>query len=456
MKSSNEDTIVALATPTGVGALAIIRVSGNLSKTILDKLFRPINNQSIKPRELQLGWIQEGSKKLDQAMAVYMPNPNSFTGEDVVEFHLHGSPAIIQSLISSIITHPGIRQAEAGEFTRRAFMNGKIDLVQAEAVAELISAQNERSAKQASSLLNGELSNQIEKLKSKVISLSAFYIANIDFSEEDIPAISPTKALQTITEIKQTIEQLIQNAKHQNVIREGFKVALVGLPNAGKSTLLNNLLGYDRALVSDIAGTTRDILSESITINGVHYILTDTAGLHTTKDTVERLGIERTKAEIEQSDIVLLLIEPGEQADTQKYLEDNNLLYSLKQSKVLVVFTKSDITTEPISKFFSGFTSITISSEDRQLVTNLTKSLEKLTSDINLESVQLLTNRQLSLFNEAVKQLELLEKLLIDQESDDIILVELQAVVDIFNSLSGKQTSGEMINEVFANFCIGK
>ncbi len=456
MIDSNEQTIAALATPAGSGALAIIRVSGNRSKEVLTKFFKPLSGKKLQPRVLQLGWLHDGENTLDQAMAVYMPNPNSYTGEDVVELHLHGSPAITQTVLTKIIHLPGIRQAEPGEFTRRAFLSGKMDLVQAEAVAELIGAQNQRSAKQASSILNGELSNRIEELKNQIISLSAYYIANLDFSEEDIPAISNEQAIQTVSEVQQQIETIINNSKYQTILREGFRVALVGLPNAGKSTLLNTLLGYNRALVTDIAGTTRDIISESITINDMQFVLTDTAGLHVSQDTVEQLGIERTKQEISKSDIVLLLIEPGKQAETQKYLEDNNLLTPLKQSKVLVVFTKSDITTEPISTFFSGFTAITISSQDSQLVKKLTDVLTGLTEDIHIESVQLLTNRQLALFKKASKQLRYIQTLLTDQQSDDIILVELQNLVEIFNSLSGKQTSSEMINEVFSNFCIGK
>ncbi len=455
MAASN-DTIAALATPPGSGALAIIRLSGKKSQAVLSNIFQPLNKQQIKPRELCLGWIIVEGRKLDQAMAVFMPNPHSYTGEDVVEFHLHGSPAIINTLLASIITQNGVRQAEPGEFTRRAFLHGKIDLIQAEAVAELISAQNERSAKQATALLNGELSVKIEEYKARIIALSAFYIANLDFSEEDIPAISPAKATQTISEVKEKIEQLIENSKHQKVLREGFKVALVGLPNAGKSTLLNTLLGYDRALVTNIAGTTRDVLSESIAINGLQYVLIDTAGLHASNDTVERLGIEKTKEEMSKSDIVLLLIEPGKQTETQKYLEANNLRNLLDKNRLLVVYTKSDLSVERPSKFFAQYKSISISSQDTKLLPTLTKSLQKLTSTLQLESVQLLTNRQLELLQKAVQQLTTIQKLLKTQQSDDIILVELQNLVEIFNSLSGKQTSTEMINEVFTNFCIGK
>ncbi len=453
---STKDTIAALATPTGLGALAIIRISGELAKSIVKEVFIPAKNRSLKPRELQLGWIQIDNKKIDQAMAVYMPSPNSYTGEDIVELHLHGSPAIINLVLSYIVNQPNTRQAQPGEFTQRAFLNGKIDLIQAEAVAELISAQNKRSAKQATQLLNGALSKQIETLKSQIISLSAYYIANLDFSEEDIPSISSVDAKKIILTTQDEITLILQNARHQNIIREGFKVALVGLPNAGKSTLLNSLLGYDRALVTDIAGTTRDVLTESITVNGINFVLTDTAGLHNSKDRVEKLGIERTKQEITHSDIILLLIEPGKQLDTEKYLSDNGLTTLLNPEKTLVVFSKSDTSLQSPKKFFTKFSTLSINAKDKNLIKSVTDSLQVFTQDIRLDSVTLLTNRQLQLFRDAKKQLTILNTLLQNNVSDDIVLVELQSLVEIFNKLSGKQTSTEMISEVFSNFCIGK
>jgi tRNA modification GTPase len=456
-KNNNEstETIIALATPPGSGALAIVRISGVHALKALKTAFVPIKQSTLQPRVLTLGWVVIHNKKLDQAMAVYMPNPNSFTGEDVVEIHLHGSTAVIQTLLNEIADLDFVRPAEPGEFTKRAFLNGKIDLLQAEAIAELIASKNQRAATSASYNLNGKLSEVIKACKQDILSLSAYYVANLDFSEEDVESLQPRQAKRVLEDTKNKLEMVLQNAQHQSITRDGLKVALVGLPNAGKSTLLNMLLGYERAIVTPIAGTTRDVLSETIQIDGLQCIITDTAGLRSSKNNIEKLGIERTKQEVKASDYNLVLIEPGKQEATHKYLVGKKLT-SVSSENTIIVFTKSDCSKQQPTKFFTGYKTISISNKDPKSVQKVVMALKKLIKNLDIDSAQLLTLRQENLLKSVIAQLQRTIKSINSNTTDDIVLVELQTLIELCNALTGEHTTEAMLTEVFSNFCIGK
>lgn len=448
-------TIVALATAPSSSALAIIRISGSNALKAANTLFYPINNHILKPRLLTLGWIMIDGKKIDQAMAVFMPNPNSYTGDDTVELHLHGSIAIVTSILNNLTKLEYVRAAEPGEFTKRAFLNNKIDLMQAEAVAELIASKNEKSAANASYQLNGNLSKIISECKKVIIGLSAYYIANLDFSEEDIPSLLPKDSRKIVEEVEKKIAYILKNSRYQFVVREGLKVALIGLPNAGKSTLLNSLLGFDRAIVTSTAGTTRDVLSESIRVKGIDCVLTDTAGLRESGDVVERIGIERTKQEILASDHIFMLIEPEQQDKTFEYLKLNNLLELVASNKTTIIFTKEDIKKQIPNDYFKTYRNISITNNTAsdQIVL---RCLEKIITEYEVDTIQLLTTRQKKLLTKAQKSARDIVELIDSKITDDVILIELQQLIDIFNILSGEHTTEEMITEVFSNFCIGK
>jgi tRNA modification GTPase len=376
------------------------------------------------------------------------------SGEDVAEIHLHGSQAIVTEVLNTIVKNKGVRLAEPGEFTKRAFLNNKIDLTQAEAVAELIASKNRRSATLASTQLNGSLSKLINSSKEKIVSLSAYYVANLDFSEEDVASIKSSDSLKLLSSVKSQIKTILNNTANQHIIKDGIKIALIGLPNAGKSSLLNNLLGFERAIVSNVAGTTRDIIAESITIDGVNCVITDTAGLRESKNQVEKIGINLTQQEITASDFVMVLIEPDMQAATQDYLLENNIKLNLETT--CIIFSKDDIAGQKPNKFFKEFNNISISNKNPKSIQNVFIVLKNLTKELEIDSIQSLTDRQKRLLNNAVNQIDNISKLIKDNIADDIVLVDIQELIETFNLLNGESSTEDMITEVFSKFCIGK
>lgn len=450
------ETIVALATPPAPAALAIIRISGDDALKVLDIVFKPIKNHRLKPRVLTLGWVIKDNKQIDQAMAVYMPAPRSYTGEDIAELHLHGSIAIINELLNEIAELPFVRLAEPGEFTKRAFFNNKLDLLQAEAVAELIASKNNRAATIAAQQLNGSLSQVVKDCKNNIVGLSAYYVANLDFSEEDVTSISSKQAVEKLQSVKKQLQTTLKNSQHQHITKEGLKIALVGLPNAGKSSLLNLLLGFDRAIVSPIKGTTRDIISESISISGINCVITDTAGLHSSKNEIEKIGIELTKQEISNSDHVFVLIEPQKQTDSQKYIITNKLDTILSPKNTTIVFTKKDIEIQKPNKFFGKYSNILVDNKRAKSVDSLIIQIKNLIEKFDLDYTQTLTERQKKLITAALQRTDELILLIEKNTPDDVVLIELQGLVETFNTLSGEHSSEEIITEVFSNFCIGK
>lgn len=451
-------TIVACATTPGQSAIAIVRMSGPKSSSIAHDIWQPLGNKTPKPRELTLGWLVDGENNIDQAMVVNMPGPQSYTGEDVVEIHLHGSMAIVQKAVE-LCMQKGAKLAENGEFSKRAYLNGKLDLSQAEAIAELIGSSNTRMMRLASKQLAGELSKNISNIKSKLLSITAHVSATLDFSEEDIEAQDTSNILEKISYLKNNVEELLKGSDNLGVVREGFHVVLIGLPNAGKSTLLNKLLGYDRSIVTEIAGTTRDTITESIMLNDSIIQITDTAGLHSSRDMVEKLGIQRTLKETKASDFVLILVEPDRQDQTEKFLANNGIDTYLNSSNCLIVFTKSDMSkkTNVISNYFAKYKSIGVSTKTGDGIDNLKKVLSNNTSKTTGQGdLKLLTNRQIVLLKNLHSKLGNIVKQLQNQTPADILAVELQSTISICNEITGEEVTQEVIDEVFSNFCIGK
>lgn len=436
-------TITAIATPPGRGAIAIIRVSGPDCL----KAYQHLTCTKTKPAPnvIKPIWIYDGSEKLDQPMVVYFESPRSFTGEDMLEIHCHGS-VVVQNKITQILNSIGIEPAKPGEFSERAYYNGKIDVAQAEAIMELVSSENTSVAKLATRQLAGEFSKNIADIRNDLTALASAVAADMDFSEEDIPNVDSNLISSSLTAVLEKLHVVQASSEILPKLREGVHVALVGLPNAGKSTLMNRLLGYDRSIVTEIAGTTRDTVTESVEINGTTYHFTDTAGLNDTPDKVEKIGINKTIESLKSADVILLLIEPGNDKKTDKYLKDNNLSALLKDKKTIKVSTKSDI---------AKAKGIKISAKTGVGIPELIKQITKYSSVESVGSLQILTTRQLNILSRVEQTLVSLQDN-IASLTNDIISSELQAGITDLNELTGDQASSQIIDSIFRNFCIGK
>lgn len=380
-------------------------------------------------------------------MIVFFSSPHSFTGEDMLEIHCHGSQ-IVQQQILELLFSLGVKPAKPGEFSERAYYNGKIDITQAEAIMELVSAENSQIAKLATRQLAGEFSKQINILRDDLAKLSASLAADLDFSEEDIPSVSPQSIKQALIKYINQLQNIKSKSELLPKLHNGIHVALVGLPNAGKSTLLNRLLGYERSIVTEVAGTTRDTITETIEFEGINYHFTDTAGLNNNPDKVEKIGIERTYEIISSADVVLLLIPPGQESATNSYLEKNKILNNIDQTKIIRVYTKSDIL-KKTGKYLSISEKKGIGI-DKLLTKIKTISKAELVGDINL-----LTQRQVDILNKAEAELVSIYKEL-GNLSSDIISAELESVIASLNELTGQQANQQIIDSIFRNFCIGK
>lgn len=445
------DTIVAIATPPGQAAIGVIRLSGPDSLSRIEQFWQ---GKRLAPRQLTLGWISAGSQKIDQAMAVYMPAPHSYTGDDVVEIQVHGSPLVLNQIID-ILTGEQVRLAEPGEFTKRAYLAGKIDFTQAEAVSDIISSEHDAMLRLSTDQLAGGVKNKVAEIKLELAEIAALLTAQLDFSEEDIADLEYSDLARRLSQLQQKLDDLSRGGTAVVQLREGIKVALVGLPNAGKSTLLNSLLGYDRAIVTDVAGTTRDTIEEVIKINGVNYRLVDTAGLNATPEQIEKVGIAKSIEQIKTAQLILLLIEPTKSKATLRYLEQNGLSKYLHPTSTLVVHTKSDLARDKTMK--SKYSAIHISVKDTLSLSRLRKKISAMTiNQQSLQSVSLTTKRQLDCVSSAGEQLARALKATHNNQPFDLIAADLDATLQSLNELTGEHVSAQVAEALFANFCIGK
>ncbi|MCB0458136.1 MAG: tRNA uridine-5-carboxymethylaminomethyl(34) synthesis GTPase MnmE, partial [Flavobacteriaceae bacterium] len=344
---THQDTIVALATPAGAGAIAVIRLSGKNALTLAAGIFSSISGKALqkqKTHTIHLGHIKDGNRVIDEVLASVFKNPNSYTGEDVVEFSCHGSHYIQQEIIQ-LCLRKGARMAQAGEFTLRAFLNGKMDLSQAEAVADLIASDSQASHQLAIQQMRGGFSSEIKQLREELLSFASLIELELDFAEEDVEFANREEFKTLISKITTVLKRLIDSFAVGNVLKNGIPVAIVGEPNVGKSTLLNTLLNEERAIVSDIAGTTRDTIEDEITIGGIGFRFIDTAGIRETKDTIEGLGIQKTFQKMEQAQVVLFIL------SAQKLLKDTSEILSeietiknkFPQKALVLIANKIDI-----------------------------------------------------------------------------------------------------------------
>ena len=451
-----KDTIVAQATPIGRGGVGILRVSGPLASKVAEAVL----GKTLTPRMANyLPFKDSNGETLDQGIALFFKAPNSFTGEDVLELQGHGGQVILDILLKRILEVEGVRIARAGEFSEQAFLNDKLDLAQAEAIADLIDATSEQAARSALKSLQGEFSNKINQLVDSVIYLRTYVEAAIDFPDEEIDFLADGKIEGHLNDIIQQLNGVRQEAKQGTILREGMKVVIAGRPNAGKSSLLNALAGREAAIVTDIAGTTRDVLREHIHIDGMPLHIIDTAGLREASDEVERIGIARAWEEISQADQVLLMIDSTEQKVDDFKAEWAEFLAKLPPNMpVTVIRNKVDLSGEAEGlEQLENFTLIRLSAQTKVGVDLLREHLKKsMGYQSSTEGGFLARRRHLQALEEAAEHLARGHVQLTQFFAGELLAEELRMVQNALSEITGQFTSDDLLGNIFSSFCIGK
>ncbi|WP_298367388.1 tRNA uridine-5-carboxymethylaminomethyl(34) synthesis GTPase MnmE [uncultured Lutibacter sp.] len=461
MNSIKNDTIIALATSAGVGAIAVIRLSGLNAIEIVNKHFKSKFGKkeltTVKSHTIHLGNIVDNDRIIDEVLVSIFKNPNSYTGENVVEINCHGSVYIQQEIIQLFIKE-GVRNADAGEFTLRAFLNGKMDLSQAEAVADLISSTSAASHQVALQQMRGGFSTEIENLRQQLLNFASLIELELDFAEEDVEFADRTEFTNLINKISIVLKRLIDSFALGNVLKNGIPVAIVGEPNVGKSTLLNALLNEDKAIVSHIAGTTRDSIEDEINIEGVAYRFIDTAGIRNTEDFVENIGIKKTFENIEKAQLVLHLIDASKIIFLEKSIKELKEKYPSK--KILTIVNKADLLTEnDISKLNSQFSDLLIlSAKQKSGIEELTNTLTQLANKGALSNNETIVSnsRHFEALNNAYNSIKEVQKGLEAQISTDLFAIDIRQALFHLGEITGEVTTEDLLGNIFANFCIGK
>ncbi len=452
-----DDTIVALATPSGIGAIGVIRLSGTKAIDIINELFPSKNLHLQNSHTMHVGFIKEEGADIDEVVVSLYKNPKSYTGEDVVEISCHGSPFVQQQVIQACI-RKGARLAKAGEFTQRAFLNGKLDLTQAEAVADLISSNTAASQKTALHNIRGGFSEILKQLRENLIQFSALIELELDFSQEDVEFADRTKFHELVDSASIVTKQLLQSFQLGNVIKNGVSVAIIGKPNAGKSTLLNTLLNENRAIVSEIAGTTRDTIEEVINIDGILFRLIDTAGIrdHST-DVIELIGIEKSREKIKQSDELIYIFDVNTQ--TQGEVEAAVALLREANPNYLLVGNKTDtLGQEKAAQKFAGEDILFISAKDELNINLLKERLvdKVIQSNINTENTIITNARHYAALREVNTSLSDIKTGLDNNIPGDLLALDIRRCLHYISEITGDVSNEHVLDYIFSKFCIGK
>lgn len=445
-------TIAAIATPPGEGAIGIIRLSGADAIGIADKIFSGKQLVKQASHTIHYGRITDGDETVDEVVVSLYKGPKSYTGEDVVEISCHGSQYVLERVLS-LCLQQGAHVAKAGEFTQRAYLNGKMDLAQAEAVADLIASQSGAAHKAAIHNLRGGFSSELQGLREQLIQFSALLELELDFSEEDVEFADRTKFYELIEQITDTTETLIKSFSLGNVIKKGVSVAIIGKPNAGKSTLLNALLNEERAIVSDIAGTTRDSIEEVLNINGVLFRLIDTAGIREhTADIIETMGVQRSRDIMKRADIVVYLFDVNEESADE--LQQQKNIFEQEGMKYLLVGNKTDVASA--QKF--GDDILYISAKNKENIQALRQSLydHVIGGKINTEGTIVTNARHHAALQEVLKSLNDIKAGLDNHISGDLVALDVRRCLYYLGEITGQVTTEDKLDYIFSKFCIGK
>ncbi|MBQ9960632.1 MAG: tRNA uridine-5-carboxymethylaminomethyl(34) synthesis GTPase MnmE [Firmicutes bacterium] len=454
-----EDTIAAIATATGEGGIGIVRISGEDSLNILNKIFCPVSGK-INNRVLSYGHIidPDNDKTVDEVMSVFMKGPHSYTAEDVVEIQCHGSVVSLRKILALTLKH-GARLAERGEFTKRAFLNGRLDLSQAEAVIDLIKAKSDKTFDIALSQLEGAFSSKIKEIRADLVDILVNLTVNIDYPDEDIEEMTYEKLEEGLRLVNNKIEGLLSTADTGRIINEGLKVSIVGKPNVGKSSLMNALMGENRAIVTDIPGTTRDTIEESITIRDIPIILTDTAGIHETDDVIEQIGIEKSKESFNKADLVIFMLD----ASSQLTQEDYEILNHIGERKAIVLLNKTDIgknidETE-IKNVLNDAFIIETAVREGIGISALADIIENMVygGEVSQKSSLLVTNvRHKNILEESNQSIIDALDLIAAWQPLEFIEIDVNRCYELLGEIIGETAADDIIEKVFERFCLGK
>jgi len=456
-----DDTIAAIATAPGEGGIGIIRISGEKSLQVAQSIFKSKSGKMIKDynaRTLIYGTVVDNEKVIDEVLVAYMKGPNSYTAEDVIEINCHGGFISVKKILELILSK-GVRLAEAGEFTKRAFLNGRIDLSQAEAIIDVIKSKTDMAHEVAQSKLEGSLAKKIKDLRMNVTEVLAHLEVSIDFAEEDVEEITYQTLEEKALELRNEIKKLYDTAESGKILRDGLKTVIVGKPNVGKSSLLNSILGENRAIVTDIAGTTRDVIEEFVNIKGIPLKIVDTAGIRETEDVVEKIGVEKSRESFSTADLVIMVLDASRKLSE----EDMEILESLKNKKTIVLLNKMDlepqIELEKIEEFVNSEDIIKISALKHQGIEELQDKIEAMVyhGSVKNSSNLMITNsrhkdalfKAYESINDAISAIE-------QRMPYDFIEVDFKNIWDYLGYINGDTVREDLLDTIFANFCIGK
>lgn len=447
------DTIAAISTTLGVGAIAIIRISGDKAIDIVNKIFKGKNLKNVESHTINYGYIVDNGKEIDEVLVSVMKSPKTFTCEDVVEINTHGGIAITNKVLELLLTH-GCRLAEPGEFTKRAFLNGRIDLIEAEGVMDLINSKTEKSRKLAINQVNGEVSKLIKNLRQQIIELLANIEVNIDYPEyEDIEIMTINKIKEKTQDIELKLKNILDKSKDSKLIKDGIKTIIIGSPNVGKSSILNRLLNENKAIVTDIAGTTRDIVEGTISIDGIILNIIDTAGIRKTDDLVEKIGVKKSLDLIEEADLILYVLNNNEIITKDELL----VLDKIKNKNNIVIVNKIDLDNKLDKSILDNYIELSVKDD-----IGIDKLRNKIKEMFNLDMIDkgdftyLSSARSIALVRSALNSLESVNDGIKNNMPIDMVEIDLKQVWSILGEIIGETYSDELIDQLFSQFCLGK
>lgn len=455
----NTDTIAAVATAMATSGIGIIRISGREALEIADRIFCAKNGKSLKESRshtIHYGYVWNRGEMIDEVLVMVMKSPNSYTKEDTVEINCHGGVLVMQKILEAVI-QSGARPAEPGEFTKRAFLNGRIDLTQAESVIDIINSKNDFALKSSLDQLRGSLLNKVRALREKIIHEIAFIESAIDDPEHYSLEGYADHLIQILCELKSEIQHLIDTAGKGRILREGINTVIVGKPNVGKSSLLNVLAGTERAIVTEVAGTTRDILEEHVSLKGINLNIIDTAGIRETDDIVEKIGVERAKEYLERADLVLYVIDSSESLSE----EDYEIAKMIHGKNVIVLLNKSDleqkVSREDVEQLSEHF--ICISAKEGEGIQELADKIHALflQGDISFNDEVIITNiRHKNALFQSLESLKMVEDSIENQMPEDFYSIDLMNAYEVLGTMIGEAVEDDLANEIFSKFCMGK